>query len=60
MTGLDHSWVVGLVGETGGPWRYALAVLVEYGGSGGRVAGPIADQVIRAMQAEGLLGGGEP
>ena len=60
VTGLDHSWVVGLVGETGGPWRYALAVLVEYGGSGGRVAGPIADQVIRAMQAEGLLGGGEP
>jgi hypothetical protein len=33
-------------------------VLVEYGGSGGRVAGPIADQVVRAMQDTGLLAGG--
>ncbi|MCP4838041.1 MAG: hypothetical protein GY894_01580 [Planctomycetes bacterium] len=60
VTGLEHSWVVTLLGDEGESWRYALAVLVEYGGSGGRVAGPIADQVIRAMQAEGLLGGGAP
>jgi penicillin-binding protein 2 len=60
VTGLDHSWVVALLADEGGPWRYALAVLVEYGGSGGRVAGPIADQVVRAMQSEGLLGGPTP
>jgi len=54
---LDHAWYVGLVGaESVDMPRYAIAVLVEYGGSGGRAAGPIADQVIRAMQAEGLLG----
>jgi penicillin-binding protein 2 len=56
---LDHAWVVGLVGEQDGPWRYAFAVLVEYGGSGGRVAGPIADQLIRALQDEDYLGGGD-
>ena len=54
---LDHSWYVGLVGpDDEAMSRYAIAVLVEYGGSGGRAAGPIADQVIHAMQAEGLLG----
>jgi cell division protein FtsI/penicillin-binding protein 2 len=58
-TELEHSWVVGLLGDESGPWRYAFAVLVEYGGSGGRVAGPIADQVIRALQAEGYLSGGD-
>ncbi|MEM7229043.1 MAG: penicillin-binding transpeptidase domain-containing protein [Planctomycetota bacterium] len=53
---LDHSWFVGLVGprDTDVP-MYAIAVIVEYGGSGGRVAGPIADQVIRALQAERYL-----
>jgi len=56
-TGLEHAWVAGLVGEQDGSWRYAFAVLVEYGGSGGRVAGPIADQLIRALQDEGYLGG---
>ena len=32
-----------------------VAVLVEHGGSGGRVAGPIANQVLHALQAEGYL-----
>jgi penicillin-binding protein 2 len=58
-SGLDHAWVVALVGADGGAdggvYRYAIAVLVEYGGSGGRVAGPIADQVVRAVQDTGLL-----
>jgi len=56
LRGCDHSWFVGLVGprDTDLP-MYAIAVLVEYGGSGGRVAGPVADQVIRALQAEGYL-----
>jgi cell division protein FtsI/penicillin-binding protein 2 len=58
VTGLEHSWVAGLVGNEDGPWRYAFAVLVEYGGSGGRVAGPIADQVIRILQDEGYVSGG--
>ena len=55
---LEHAWVAALVGDEGEPFRYAIAVLVEYGGSGGRAAGPIADQVIRAMQDTGLLAGG--
>lgn len=54
---LHHAWFVGLAGETAP--RYALAVLVEHGGSGGRVAGPIANQVIHALQDSGHLAGGE-
>ena len=51
----DHAWVVGLVGPEGeGPW-YSFAVLMEYAGSGGRVAGPIANQVIQALLAEGYF-----
>ncbi|MHC5023056.1 MAG: penicillin-binding transpeptidase domain-containing protein, partial [Planctomycetota bacterium] len=49
VTGLDHSWFVGLVGpENSGRPLHAIAVIVEYGGSGGRVAGPVANQIIRA------------
>ena len=29
---------------------YAIAVVVEFGGSGGRVSGPIVNQIIRALQ----------
>ncbi len=32
---------------------------VEHGGSGGRVAGPIANQVIHALRDTGHLSGGE-
>lgn len=58
VTDLDHAWFVGLVGDArrARP-RYAVAVLVEYGGSGGKVAGPLAAQVIRALQQEGYLVG---
>ena len=54
--GLDHAWFVGLVGpgEPARP-RYAIAVIVEYGGSGGKVAGPVANQIVHALQAEGYL-----
>jgi len=57
-TGFDHAWFVGLVGpdDTKRP-MFALAVIVEYGGSGGRVAGPIANQIIHALQDEGYLPG---
>jgi penicillin-binding protein 2 len=54
----SHAWFVGLVGAgdegTARP-RYAIAVVVEYGGSGGRTAGPIASEIIRALKAEGYL-----
>lgn len=51
----DHSWFVVLVGEEGGPPRYAVAVVMDYAGSGGRVSGPITDQIVRALVAEGYL-----
>jgi penicillin-binding protein 2 len=58
LAGLSHAWFVGVVG----PDRYrqpthAIAVIVEYGGSGGRVAGPIANEIVRALKDEGYLGG---
>lgn len=52
----DHAWFVGLVGEKGGAPRFAVAVLLENGGSGGKVAGPMGAAVIRAIAAEGYLG----
>lgn len=54
---IDHAWFVGLVGPEGESPKYAISVIVEYGGSGGRTAGPVANQIIRAMQAEGYLPG---
>ncbi len=51
----DHSWFVILVGPDDGELLYAVAVLMEYAGSGGRVSGPIANQIIRALQTEGYL-----
>ncbi len=55
----SHSWFVGLVGPGSGDGRgqpeYAIAVLVEWGGSGSRCAGPIANQIIYALRAEGYL-----
>jgi len=58
LKGVDHSWFVGLVGpkDSNKP-MHAIAVVVEYGGSGGRTSGPIANQIIRALQAEGYLPG---
>jgi len=51
----DHSWFVVLVGEEGGPARYVVAVVMDYAGSGGRVSGPICDQIVRALVTEGYL-----
>lgn len=50
---VDHSWFVGLVGIDRP--QYAIAVLLEHGGSGGKAAGPIAAEIIRALVAEGYL-----
>ena len=58
VTGLEHGWFVGLVGDAAQDRpRYAIAVVLEHGGSGGKSAGPIANQVIRALIAEGYLDG---
>lgn len=51
----DHSWFVVLVGRDGQRPKYAIAVLMEYAGSGGRVSGPICNQIIHALMAEGYL-----
>ncbi len=51
----DHSWFVVMVGPEGGEPEYVVSVVVDYAGSGGRVSGPIANQIIRALVAEGYL-----
>jgi len=56
LTGLSHAWFVGLVGpERSQRPTHAIAVMVEYGGSGGRVAGPIANEIVRVLRDEGYL-----
>ena len=52
----DHAWFVGLVAPVGEKPKYAVAVILEHGGSGGKVAGPVASQIFRALAAEGYLG----
>lgn len=44
----DHSdaWFVGFMDRTDCP--YAVAVVIENGGSGGRIAGPVANKVLQA------------
>jgi cell division protein FtsI/penicillin-binding protein 2 len=54
----DHSWFVVLAGPEGGRPLYSIAVMMEYAGSGGKVSGPIANQVVHALVAEGYLPGG--
>ncbi|MBX3385473.1 MAG: hypothetical protein KF768_02775 [Phycisphaeraceae bacterium] len=50
----DHAWCVLLAGVAD-VTEYAIAVVVDHGGSGGRCAGPIANQVVRALVREGYL-----
>lgn len=52
----DHSWYVTLVGAGGTP-EYAIAVVVDYGGSGARVSGAINNQIVHALVREGYLAG---
>jgi penicillin-binding protein 2 len=49
----DHSWFVILAGRD--TPRYAIAVVMDYAGSGGKVSGPIANQILHALIAEGYL-----
>lgn len=52
----DHSWYVTLVGSAAERRpRFAIAVMMEYAGSGGKVSGPICNQIIHALIAEGYL-----
>jgi len=52
----DHAWFIGLVQKKDSKRPdYAIAVIVEYGGSGGAVAGPIVNQMLYALAAEGYL-----
>ena len=52
----DHAWVMCLVQRPGSIRPdYVVAVVVEYGGSGGAVAGPVVNQILHAMRAEGYL-----
>lgn len=49
----DHSWFVVLVGRDRP--RYAISVVIDFGGSGGKVSGPITNQIVHALIAEGYL-----
>jgi cell division protein FtsI/penicillin-binding protein 2 len=51
----DHSWYVTLVAPEGESPKYAIAVIAEYAGSGGKVSGPINNEIIRALIEEGYL-----
>ncbi len=52
----DHSWFVVMACDDGESRpRFVVAVLMEYAGSGGKVSGPIANQVLHALRAEGYL-----
>ncbi len=52
----DHSWYVFMVGkaEDRRP-RFAVAVMMEYAGSGGKVSGAICNQIVHALIDEGYL-----
>jgi len=53
----DHAWFVGFVGGEDRAPRYSIAVILENGGSGGKVAGPIAAEAIRALAELGYFSG---
>lgn len=57
----DHSWFVALAGPEGGRPEVCVAVMMEYAGSGGRVSGPIINEILRALVDLGYLrGAGAP
>jgi penicillin-binding protein 2 len=51
--GQDHAWFAGYV-PADRP-RYAFVVVLERGGSGGKMAGPLAKKLVEAMLHEGLI-----
>ena len=54
--GMPHAWFIGFAPFDGTPERrLAFAVVVENGGYGGRIAAPIAREVMEAAKELGLL-----
>lgn len=52
----DHAWFVALPTPNGAVRpTHVVVVVVGYGGSGSQTAGPIANQILHAMRAEGYL-----
>jgi cell division protein FtsW (lipid II flippase) len=51
----SHAWFVGFAPSQASRTRIALAVIVENGGYGGRVAAPLAGEIVSAARARGLL-----
>jgi penicillin-binding protein 2 len=52
----DHSWYVLHVQKPGHDRAsYVVVVMIEYGGSGGKVSGPITNQILYALRDEGYL-----
>ena len=55
-SGMPHAWFIGFAPFDAAPQhRLAFAVIVENGGYGGRVAAPIAREVIEAAKGLGIL-----
>lgn len=50
----DHAWFVGYA-PAHRP-RVAFCVVLEHGGSGGRIAGPVGRELVEALAAAGYLG----
>jgi penicillin-binding protein 2 len=55
---LAHAWFIGFAPAQ--KPRIAFCVLVEYGGSGGRVAGPVAKEILKACQTHHYLDATKP
>ena len=52
----DHAWVVAVVQPDGATRpTHVVVVVLEYSGSGGNVAGPVANQIMHALRQEGYL-----
>ena len=53
----SHAWFVGFApySEDRSPARIAFAVVIEQAGYGGRVAAPLAGDIVSAARAGGLL-----
>ena len=51
-----HAWFAGLIGPEGQVPTHSFVSVVEYGGSGGRTAGPLATAFLRELARRGAFG----
>ncbi|MFA9477191.1 peptidoglycan D,D-transpeptidase FtsI family protein [Phycisphaerales bacterium AB-hyl4] len=52
----NHAWTIALVQPEGDTYpTHVVSVVVEHGGSGGRVAGPVVNQIVHALRTEGYF-----